>query len=75
MGSWCMRLLDLAALPSPVTVGCSGMDDRRTFKWFLKRSTCSLFMLLICSAKRLNIWAPLTLKDLSLGFITTDGAA
>ena len=75
MGSWCKRLLDSAALPSPVTVGWSGMDDRKTSKWFLKNSTWSVFMLLMFSGKRLNIWAPLTPKDFSLAFLTADGAA
>ena len=35
MGSWCKRLLDLAALPNPVTVGCSGKKDGKTSKCFL----------------------------------------
>ena len=33
------RLLDSAALPSPVTLGWSGLDVGKTSKWFLKTST------------------------------------
>ena len=32
-------------------------------------------MLLICYGIRLNIWAPMTFRELSLAFITADGAA
>ena len=34
MGSWCKRLLDSAALPSPVMEVWSEMDDRKTSRWF-----------------------------------------
>ena len=74
MGSWWRRLLDSEALPSPVMVGWSGMDDRKTSKWFLKWSTWSVFILLSVSGKRLNIFAPLTPNVLSLAFFTSVGA-
>ena len=67
--------MDSAALPNPVTVGWSGMVDRNTSKWFLNRSTWLVFILLNCSGKRLKMLAPLTPRDLSLAFLTTDGAA
>ena len=75
MGSWSNKLFESAALPSPVIVGWSGMDDRKTSKWFLKTSIWSLFMLLSVSGKRLKILAPLTPRDPSLAFLTIFGAA
>ena len=53
-----------AALPSPVTVGWSGMLDKKISRWFLKWSTCSEFILLNFSGSRLKMPAPLTPKDL-----------
>ena len=64
-----------ADLPSPVTVGWSGIDSSRISKWFLNKSMSPLFSLLRFSGRRLNIWAPLTPSDLSLAFLTLDGAA
>ena len=61
-----------ADLPSPVTVGWSGMDSSRISKWFLNKSMSPLFSLLRFSGRRLNIWAPLTPSDLSLAFLTLD---
>ena len=52
-----------ATLPSPVMVGWSGIEDRKTSKGFLNVSMWSELMLL-----RLP-------RDLYLAFLTTDGAA
>ena len=62
-------------MPSPVTVGWSGIEDKNMSKWFLNKSTCPQLVLLSFSGKRLKIWAPLTPSDLSLAFLMTAGAA
>ena len=73
-GSWCRRLLLSAALPSPGMVGSSGMLPRKTSRWFLNMSTCSVLIVLMLSGKRLKILAPLTPKEFSLALLTSAGA-
>ena len=73
-GSWCKRELLAAALTSPRTVGWSGIPERKMSRWFLKKSTWSVLVLLRLSGKRLKICAPLTPRDCSLALLTYTGA-
>ena len=72
MGSWWRRLLVSADLPSPVTVGWSGIYSSRISKWFLNKSMSPLFSLLRFSGRRWNIWALLLTQRKNLpGFSDT----
>jgi hypothetical protein len=48
--------------------------ERNTSRWFLKVSTCLVFIFLMFTGNKLKIWAPLATNDLSLAFFEIDGA-
>ena len=66
--------MESAALPSPVIVGSSGIEERKISRWFLKYSVCCEFMLRSLSGRRLKILTPFTPSDCSLAFLTHNGA-
>jgi hypothetical protein len=49
-----------------VRFSSSGMLASKTSRWFLKKSTCSVFIVLTLSGKRLKSWAPFTHREFSL---------
>ena len=63
-----------AALPSPVTMGWSGILDRNTSRWFLKRSSNSVFKLFKSSGSKLKMFAHLNPMGRSLAYLTKAGA-